>query len=357
MRALSLACLAASLIAFSPLLPRDAAAQTEPPRISGPIVHENLAVYFIHGPSAPGPVPLTLQEAMDKGTVQVIETGSVNQIKIENTGSEEVFIQSGDIVKGGQQDRVIQVSFVLPAKSGQVPIASFCVESGRWRQRGAEARDKFSGSKNALPSREAKLALKAPKAQPAPETQASAIPTKDGGRRDDTSSRQQEVWKEVAKTQQKLSGSVKAPVAAAELASSLQLSLENDKLKEAREGYLNALRGKGEAGDDITGYAFAINGQINSADIYPSNGLFRKMWGKLLEASVTEAIGGKADGAAAEAPPVTAVAEFLADAEKGKAQQEDAGVSQQDVRDADKAVYIESKGKDGKSLHRNYLKK
>lgn len=121
MRALSLACLAASLIAFSPLLPRDAAAQTEPPRISGPIVHENLAVYFIHGPSAPGPVPLTLQEAMDKGTVQVIETGSVNQIKIENTGSEEVFIQSGDIVKGGQQDRVIQVSFVLPAKSGRCP--------------------------------------------------------------------------------------------------------------------------------------------------------------------------------------------------------------------------------------------
>ena len=29
-------------------------------RISDPKVHENLAIYFIHGPSAPGPVPLTL---------------------------------------------------------------------------------------------------------------------------------------------------------------------------------------------------------------------------------------------------------------------------------------------------------
>jgi hypothetical protein len=32
-------------------------------RISGPVVHENLAVYFIHGPSAPGKVPLTLEES------------------------------------------------------------------------------------------------------------------------------------------------------------------------------------------------------------------------------------------------------------------------------------------------------
>ena len=33
-------------------------------RVSGPLVHENLAVYFIHGKSAPGKVPLTLEEAM-----------------------------------------------------------------------------------------------------------------------------------------------------------------------------------------------------------------------------------------------------------------------------------------------------
>ena len=31
-------------------------------RLSGPVVHENLAIYFVHGPSAGGPVPLTLQE-------------------------------------------------------------------------------------------------------------------------------------------------------------------------------------------------------------------------------------------------------------------------------------------------------
>jgi hypothetical protein len=30
-------------------------------RISGPFVHENLAIYFVHGQSGSGPVPLTLE--------------------------------------------------------------------------------------------------------------------------------------------------------------------------------------------------------------------------------------------------------------------------------------------------------
>lgn len=89
------------------------------PVISGPHVHENLAVYFVHGPSAAGPVPLTLQEALAKGSVRVIETGEVNELKVENTGEEDIFIQSGDIVKGGKQDRVLTMSFVLPPKSGE----------------------------------------------------------------------------------------------------------------------------------------------------------------------------------------------------------------------------------------------
>src|SRR5256885_13276385 len=107
-------------------------------RISGPLVHENLAVYFIHGKSAPGKVPLTLEEAMASGTVKVRETSNVNQLEIENIGDDEVFVQSGDIVKGGKQDRTLMVSLLLPPRSGSIPIASFCVEEGRWTARGPE---------------------------------------------------------------------------------------------------------------------------------------------------------------------------------------------------------------------------
>src|SRR5205809_7617380 len=114
-------------IAVSPLMMFSAAdlgrAQAQAPdpagqRIFGPVVHENLAVYFIHGKSAPGKVPLTLEEAMAKGVVKVRETGNVNQLEIENLGKDEVFVQSGDIVKGGQQDRTLMFSLLLPPRSG-----------------------------------------------------------------------------------------------------------------------------------------------------------------------------------------------------------------------------------------------
>ena len=70
---------------------------------------------------ANGPVPLTLDEALGNGSVKVVETGEVNELKIENTGGEPVFIQSGDIVKGGRQDRTLTTSLILPPHSGEIP--------------------------------------------------------------------------------------------------------------------------------------------------------------------------------------------------------------------------------------------
>ena len=35
---------------------------------------------------------------------------------------------------------------VLPAQSGRIPIASFCVEQGRWTARGKEDAKTFSGT-------------------------------------------------------------------------------------------------------------------------------------------------------------------------------------------------------------------
>ncbi len=135
---LALAAISTSPLVMFSLIGIGGANPSNGPRVSDPIVHENLAVYFIHGKSAAGNVPLTLEEAMAKGVVHVNETSNVNQLEIENLGNEEVFVQSGDIVKGGQQDRTLMVSLVLPPKSGRIPIASFCVEQGRWSARGRE---------------------------------------------------------------------------------------------------------------------------------------------------------------------------------------------------------------------------
>ncbi len=336
-------------------------------RVTGPFAHENLAVYFVHGASAGGPVPLTLQEALAKGSVQVIETGRVNELQIENTGGEQVFVQAGDIVKGGKQDRVLTVSFLLPAKSGRMPIASFCVEQGRWSARGKEDLAKFSSAHEAMPSVSALLAMAAPPPQADPgdprTTQINPTSALRLGRdADEVGSKQKKVWDLVANTQNKLAGGLNAPVNSPQSASSLQLSLENEKLKEARGGYLKALKPSGEKETDVVGYVVAINGRIAAANVYPSNGLFRKMWEKQLAAMVTEAIGEKsAPSAAAPAKPAPAPAEasaFLADAEQGKSyeRQVAAGV-RQETRDADKALYNELRGADGMWIHRSYLAK
>ncbi len=321
------------------------------PVITGPVSHANLAIYFIHGQSAPGPVPLTLQEAMAKKTVRVIETSSVNELKIENTSEEDVYIQSGDMVKGGRQDRVLTVSFVLPGKSGEVPVSAYCVEHGRWSKRGAEEVSSFGGSYNSLPSREAKLAMKAPRAA-APAAGSPAAPAAS-----ETNERQRAVWDEVAKTQRKLSANAQTTVTAAASPTSLELTLENKKLKELREEYIKALEGKA-TGDDIVGFAFAVNGRINSADVYPSSSLFRKMWRKLLTASVTEAVAAKKDAKDSTAPSIEAVRKFLAAAEKGKANAKKIGsFVRQETRDADDALFVEGAKPSGGWVHRNYLAK
>jgi len=328
------------------------AAQAEPDgaayRLSDPVVHGNLAIYFVHGASRPGPVPLTLQEALAKNVVKVRETRQVNELQVENTGDEEIFIQSGDIVKGGQQDRVLSVSLVLPPHSGEVPIASFCVEAGRWTARGGEDARLFSSANASLPSRSAKLEM------------AGALAPKSSGAPAGTGSRQQEIWKSVAQIQEKLSANLGAPVAAARSRTSLQLTLENDKLAHEQAEYVAALEPHGEREDDIVGYAFAVNGKVNSADIYPSNGLFRKMWPKLLRASITEAIGDR-DAVNQPAPAKADVSGFITAADSARAVDVPGNAqSRVRMRDSTNAMLLETRPAAAAApatswVHRNYL--
>jgi hypothetical protein len=357
-----LAAISASPLVLSALAAFGAAPTSpDPVRVSGPMAHENLTVYFIHGQSAPGKAPLTLEEALARRAVEVRETGNVNQLEIENLGSEHVFIQAGDIVKGGQQDRTLMVSLLLPPKSGRVPIASFCVEQGRWSARGKEDVKKFASSSGHVPSRDMKIAMQAP-AKAAEPVANAADPSRRTQRiapraPDETSQKQRAVWDGVSRLQRKLADKMGVPVAAPESASSLQLALENKKLKVEQQAYVDALKAAGEATDDVVGYVFAINGEISSGDVYPSNALFRKMWGKLLNAGATEAIGHRNDAAAAAPPSIEAVQAFLAGAEQGDKKEKPltAGL-RQETREGEKAYLFETAGTAG-FVHRNYLAK
>ncbi|MFP6901451.1 MAG: DUF6569 family protein, partial [Opitutales bacterium] len=76
--------------------------------IHPPVTHENLSVFIISGKDILGEDVdyVTLSEAMEKKWVVVHETGSVNQLTIENvTTSRTVVVLAGAVVKGGKQDR------------------------------------------------------------------------------------------------------------------------------------------------------------------------------------------------------------------------------------------------------------
>src|SRR5712664_2790112 len=172
-------------------------------RLEGPFTQDNLTVFLIHGKDKiKGATFLTLQEALVQKKVIVRETREVNELSIENISSEEVFVQSGDIVKGGQPDRMLVVDLILPPRSGKIPIAAFCVENGRWSRRGNEEVTTFNSSSNTVASREVKLAAKARGSQG-------------------------EVWREVAAAQDKLSANVGGNVKNEASPTSFQLALEN----------------------------------------------------------------------------------------------------------------------------------
>jgi hypothetical protein len=238
-----------------------------------------------------------------------------------------------DIVKGGKQDRVLAISIIIPAKSGRISIEAFCVESGRWQKRQGEDAQQFSSSEERIVSKDLKVAANGQRSQ-------------------------SEVWKNVAEAQKKLSANTGVDVTANASGSSLQLALENSKVAATTDEYVaklsSLLRGK----TDVIGYAFAINGEINSADIYVSNHLFNKLWPRMLKAAAVEAVAeGNRGNAAAPAPKPAAIEGFLKEAEKGEAKQRTtAGKSKVVTRESDGNAVYEARDKADAVIHRNYIK-
>lgn len=303
-------------------------------RFSGPYTHDNLTLFLIHGDDQiKGKDILTLDEALMQKKVMVHETKNVNQLAIENTSTDEVFVQAGDIVRGGQQDRVIAFDLIVPPKSGKVPLAAFCVEAGRWTQRGKEAHGHFSRSDNCTSGNFLNLAIRKEMSQ-------------------------QAVWENVAKKQMELKGRVKAEVQAKESKSSLELTLEHKKVVEAVDACIKKLQDSPKDKDAI-GYVVVINGKVNNADVYASSGLFKKLWPKLLKASAVEALSEKKDKKF-EPAKVDAVKAFLADAEKGKKSEKKISAHFRQIeQESDKSILFETKDSThpSASVRRSYIKK
>lgn len=303
--------------------------------LTGPYTHENLTVFLIHDTDTiPADAYLTLEEAFDQKKVTVHETGNVGELLIENLlDDKDVFIQAGEILRGGRQDRAIGVDFIVPAKS-KLPFPTFCVEMGRWHRRGAESAAAFSSSKHYLSSKDLKLAAKMKASQHA-------------------------VWDGVADAQAKLSESVGHNMRSEVSPSSLELSLEHEKLQERRQAYRKALEKIIEDKPDAVGFAFAINGELNTAETYASAILFRKLWKKLLESAAIEAVA-ESGGKAKPNPTVTSetVRQFLVTSDAGR--DDPRPITDRvtlHTKRTPKTVLFETedKGRQSARIHKNYI--
>ena len=312
-----------------------ASAQKANYTISSPYTHKNLTIFLIHGKDESNKNIMTLQEAMERKLFVVYETSEVNELEVENLSkTQEVFIQSGDIVKGGKQDRVLAVSIIIPIRSGRVKIESFCVESGRWTKRGSEDSSKFDSSNDRIVTKELKIAANGARSQ-------------------------SDVWDQVSNAQERLAKNVGGSIQAGTSKSSLQLSLENGKVAATVDEYIKSLSGVINGKSDVIGYAFAINGKINSADIYVSNALFKKLWTKMLKATATEAVSSANEVRLADPVKPASVQTFIADSEKAASTDRStaAGASLRKREDKDN-ILIEARDEKSKTVvHRSYVRK
>lgn len=258
--------------------------------VTGPHTHGNLAIYLIHGEGQAKNLNfVTLQDGIANGNVIVHETRNA-QLLVDNRSNTPLFIQAGDIIKGGTQDRTLPSDMLLSARQNNVPVGALCVEQNRSFPRGNEISTSFATSTEQLPGRTLRMAAH--------------------------SNSQPRVWAGVAMLQGNLARATGGPVQANLSTSSLQLTLEHPRVQGAVQKYLNDLGPAVDGKNDVLGYAVAVNGKFQSADVYATNEMFNKLWPKLLKASAVDALAErrvKSPGT----PTAASVKAFLAAAETG----------------------------------------
>jgi hypothetical protein len=237
--------------------------------IEEPIRFDNLQIFpIIGGYEIESKTYVTLGDALEQKLVKVDETSNVNELSITNVSKQYIFIHSGDIVKGGKQDRTIQYDLIVAPKAKKLPLASFCVERGRWSQRGNETTATFTGSYNSISSRDLKVSAKKYKNQSA-------------------------VWSKVSDQQGKLAANISEIkdtnfYFANASETSLELTLEDTTLTNIREDYIEAFKSLNSR-ENLIGLAYAINGEVYGVDIF-NNKVFEDLLDKMLDAFVNEAI-------------------------------------------------------------------
>jgi len=249
--------------------------------------HENLSVYILEDPKAKSLGSfITLDEGMRLGQVHVAEKQSaqVNELVLENTSKFHCYVQAGDIVRGGHQDRALAADLIVPPHSGRIPVPSFCVEPGRWGSSSAS----FGSTTGQVVGARLRMAILKEK-------------------------NQQKVWDAVAAAKENL---VNANSLRESTSTSLNEQLLDRTIQNRLAAFSKALGKVIDKKDHAVGLLTAVNGKLSTSDVYADPALFKKLYPRLLAAAALEAMSVPAEAVAA--PTALDASKLLAAADKAK---------------------------------------
>jgi hypothetical protein len=108
-------------------------------QIGDALEHRGIVIAPLFPRQDPTATYVTLDEALAGGLRirETSESGSVPELLVENPLSERVLLYDGEELVGAKQNRILNVSVLVEAKSTlTIPVS--CVEQGRWSRRSAD---------------------------------------------------------------------------------------------------------------------------------------------------------------------------------------------------------------------------
>ena len=252
-----------------------------------PVTHANLTMIPLLGPPSAEREPsyLTLDQALavdqrhadenpralrELPSFEITEVslqGSVPELRVINRGTKPVFILDGEELVGAKQNRVVNLSILVPAASTlTIPVS--CVEAGRWR---AKSRVFSSAPRAQYSTGRAKRV-----AQVTYNLKAS------GSRHSD----QAEVWSDIAAMSAKLEA--ESPTAAME-----EIFTRHAAFTDSVVATLRPV-------EHQVGALFILDGHVIGLDLFDRAATLRRLLGKLVRSVAVDAL-----ASPAEEPPIT----------------------------------------------------
>jgi len=301
--------------------------------VSGPHVHDNMTVFLLHAKDQDAREFLTLDKGLDQKLVTVSEKAQeqVGELLIENKSDKHLFLQEGDRIQGGKQDRIIVTSLVIPPKSGPMPLPTFCCEQGRWTL-GSSGKGFMNASNTILAPQGVRAAAKYTPGM--------------GG--------QGRVWDEVARSKGEASAKLSAP----NTNTTLNETLDSKQVKKLCDDCARALGDLPAKHADAIGVAIAVNGKVEEINVYPNAAVLRAIYPRLVQSYALQAalVKDQLKGKPAPAVAAEAVEKFMAGKEKEKRFEginPDNGIRVRDLTTEFECVTAFK----GQALHRQWLPK